>query len=1844
MKKTFKSQASSGRAAFGAPARGGFGTSTFESHSSLLSYVYEPPNLSGISDPNVAVQLKNLMKKDGTTKSKALEDIISNVASAKGEIEQDLFAAYVKLYPRLSIDPDRRVRQLSHTLIGHIVTKCGKRMVPYLPSIAGSWLSGQYDPDRAAARAALEAYQQAFNTQDKAQNFRKVFHRQVAEYCRDATLFESPQTLSDMRNVSKEDADAIYNRVVATSLTLVSVLITHVSENELDKVSDVYTSIITDKVFLELLSAPDPPTRASVVKVIRSCLNQATLASHLDYPLTASVLFNKVLSVDQLGTAGDVLDLLLALSEQQPNIWTDTRSKKSPDHRLKSFIKKGPQNSTSDFWDTLGRLFDRIPPEVLPSDATATNEWMTALLDGVSRRQEAKHVASAWIRYPEIAERLSRQLSEPDRVAFFNEWIVPAISQYLKSETINNKWSISAPKPEVYVAKLFLMDGMSGIALERWPEYTDGLIETMKTSLPEQSNDYKKSQEAVAEAIRRWIALQLAIRSGQFAVPTEMDKALADQAISAARAAIDLLLVRHGKPYGSATMISELLRHQDRILPSSDVALIKFLEEDAVTLLASPSRPALINALLGVANFDGFDSIWTSWASALSKEAMLSGTSEIAIDFFMDSKGERVSKLAQANEDVQNFLRAQLQPPKVAVLAPGQIKVLSMFTSDTTVETILIDSVRALSIGGEAASVIENIEQLDQVRPEVLRSFAASDSGNDLLASIILVQQSASGEVAEKAAILHDRLLGIDGRPMSPNSSMNLIKREIQSASPNSLPIGMVLDIARSQLAESTTDMLKLLVSLTTVWEASLNSCVLQRPAASFAIMNPLGGLVHLVEGQQGHTQPSLDNEGLSLSIRIAMFVLVVLSQTQAEGQIEARQEAQLLSLLSWTALLADDNSNIYGDNGTWRRSTFGSIEDLVVGFVADSRKLINGRLDKAGTDSDLFAEYADLNQESVNSLSYLDFCKARTYLSASNEAHEGHGFPKQKISEMEEDLKQYRKETKVFAMATAVSILSSQLSGSPYLQRYLNELIADISASEAAKPDHVLFSVSFLNLILQGGTGIASLVQKHKLVMLVKHLIPWLVDGVLPAYVRGEVATSIRLLLPSMQDVYGEHWTDLLHAIAKIFKDGMVAHRSTNGDEGRLVLVHAALRLHTVLDLAAKDKEPNEDLLDAMKDGKSLIEEGLVSLLVEQRTVPETDHVPMKIVDELIARKASQICSISSAIAEDLYPQLDSTSGAVRSAAFGLLKSHVVGSQEQISLDAALEKKTAHLPEQLLSLILDAPDNDAVLSASFEEKVPQDLQTYLLSWLLVFAHFEKSSAKVRIDYVDDLKSSDHLPPLLDLVYDFLGHTANHPIDASKFPISMYTPGTQDTPEQETQSLLIHLYYLSLVNLPSLVKQHYLTLSNRVLSSAISTWAAKYMSPLVIATLFQRVTEWTSELGSDSDHDNFSVKTSPRSREITATYLIDEQPMSILIALPESYPLTGATVTGLSRAALDPKKWQAWLRNCQGVIQFSNGDLVDGLVSWRRNVSEHDRNAHFYALYKECGWPDNFNPVKFARLREQGGWKYGVGCHWADHMFEILAPRNGAHLALRDLLKRMWGTRQGLVARISEADREWKRRYEPGHVDETAEKDKRAARLLARDFWAKGQEEVKNRRGRYAGYAWAGVSDEEWDTFRQKRLSEADGKLEEIAVFLEEEDIDRLEASKWEQAKMAARHVSEEAWVWLAEDRREVYEKDAKSFLYERFKTKKCYLLGESCSDCEGFLLADAKRVLVEGIALDVFERELVKHCETHGVPACKEGMRWKNEDGRVTMADPPVKATAAAASQDQTGPAASES
>jgi len=72
----------------------GFGVGFVSASSSVLSFVAEPPDLSQISDPSVAVLFKSLSKKEEVTKNKALDGLLAAVEGMEA-VEEGVLSAWV---------------------------------------------------------------------------------------------------------------------------------------------------------------------------------------------------------------------------------------------------------------------------------------------------------------------------------------------------------------------------------------------------------------------------------------------------------------------------------------------------------------------------------------------------------------------------------------------------------------------------------------------------------------------------------------------------------------------------------------------------------------------------------------------------------------------------------------------------------------------------------------------------------------------------------------------------------------------------------------------------------------------------------------------------------------------------------------------------------------------------------------------------------------------------------------------------------------------------------------------------------------------------------------------------------------------------------------------------------------------------------------------------------------------------------------------------------------------------------------------------------------------------------------------------------------------------------------------------------------------------------------------------------------------------------------------------------------------------------------------------------------------------------------------------------------------
>ncbi|KAF2083345.1 RING zinc finger protein-like protein [Saccharata proteae CBS 121410] len=1574
-KRTAKSQASSSRAAatgFG----GGFGfgssTSTFGASASPLSYVSEPPNLSSISDANTVVAFKNLSKKDSTTKAKALEDLQAYVSSAGAQIEDALLEAWTQLYPRTSIDSSRRVRQLAHAVHGQIAAASGKRIAKHMPKVVGAWLSGTFDNDKGVARSAQEAFAQVFSTPEKLRTVRKAYQQQLLEYCRDVIDKESATTLSDERSVSADDAEAKYNRVISSSVAVMASLLVELSQEDLEKEQSSYDELMQDTRLWDFAHYSDPAVRRAIHRLLRISISkqEAALAANLS-TISKSYLAT-TLNSDQTGSAYEFSETLFAITSTHPTIWTEHYSSKKPaTQRLRQFLKRGSQGGPREYWDNVVKIINALPKDMLPATLADASDLLTAVHGGIISKDEPRmNYGPAFTAYFKIVGTVSGALTEEDQRKILVELVSPIIFQHVKPSQEGTQWNVPAPQTLSLIQKALEIPLFPSVLGDEWPRLTEMLVEDMKTSLPQQSKDFEKSQIDVTNEGQRWATVGLALVSS--GIPDSTREQMRSTCRDVLREALDQLRSRNGKPYGSAAVVEAMLHNFKTFLfedAECTSLLTSFITQDLSSIFLSPSCSKLAFILYAFDGRPGFQEAWDATMrtclAVRDEDARLSALGQL-----LSSKNfPQDSTLAVSNSDLQSFILNRFQ---LALDGSTDWDFLSQLLrrsssvmSSGTADELLSGLTQSLSIAEKAPHALQGLSNMLQQNPELLKEYVPTSEGSDLLRKIVYLTESADDHVASEATSLESRIQSTlsDGssKTVLKSTMFDVIRKGLTEASSESVSPSTLVELAQGLLRNSemsTSELVQNLLPSQEAWEKALASFLDIPPPPSFAITSPLQGAVHLVERQKtGPLDVSRDSEGWSAALRMAWYTSRILKTTAVTESLSAEQMALVYRQLTLVTQLADDNVSRAGANDLFIQYSPGTEND-VLEFISETQSLLH---DWLGDNGDHKAPSAHVESphlklfnlalqdfnDGMTDLTPSAFHNARAFSRITSEGIEMHGWhgwqslPKPEWEGTFSGLKSANQ-----SMLANVAYLvgySTPLLTTKEASRFCNELVAQITGFDINKdPREALYLLVLLNTLIHNQEELGTTIAKQRLIFLVKHIMAWLdLDAeTVGANMRAETYRALMVLLPLMKDIYGSHWTEILGSLTSFWS----SEPKTTGEsasaafEDDLALIHASLKLYAVLRTLKKEDEANDDLVDAWKEAEPAASSGLVNLLKQWESVEDYYHQPLKITTELLARQISPISMSNLGIVEELFPLLMTESGSVQQAAFDILHKQIPAVQEQISLDAALEKAAARLPDELLSLILEAPTMDSLAEESFQRTMPLKLRGYLFSWLLIFDHFSNSSYKVKKDYIENLKEEGYVANLLDFLFDFLGHGKGKPVDVSKFDVTAYDFDGSETPEKETQYLLTHLYFLCLKHLPSLAKAWWIDCKSRQKVIAVESWTEKFISPHIITDALTTVNEWAQAQGASDADEALTVKVNQRAKEVTAGYEVDEQFMTIVIRLPPTYPLKQASVEGINRVAVGEQKWQAWLRNTQGVITFSNGDLVDGLTSWRKNV------------------------------------------------------------------------------------------------------------------------------------------------------------------------------------------------------------------------------------------------------------------------------------------------------------------
>jgi len=161
--------------------------------------------------------------------------------------------------------------------------------------------------------------------------------------------------------------------------------------------------------------------------------------------------------------------------------------------------------------------------------------------------------------------------------------------------------------------------------------------------------------------------------------------------------------------------------------------------------------------------------------------------------------------------------------------------------------------------------------------------------------------------------------------------------------------------------------------------------------------------------------------------------------------------------------------------------------------------------------------------------------------------------------------------------------------------------------------------------------------------------------------------------------------------------------------------------------------------------------------------------------------------------------------------------------------------------------------------------------------------------------------------------------------------------------------LAAHLYYRSLLTIPSLVRSWVLECKDRQLYMTVVSYTSQHFSQVLTQAELAHVK--SPESMAELTDEHMTVKVANSVNEVTASYLVDEHQLEITLKLPPDWPLHPIEVKDTKKIGVLENRWRAWVLGVQQTIWAH--------VSWTScTMLEISLNSS-RAEWPCCGWPES---------------------------------------------------------------------------------------------------------------------------------------------------------------------------------------------------------------------------------------------------------------------------------------------
>ncbi|KNC98170.1 ubiquitin-protein ligase RKR1 [Spizellomyces punctatus DAOM BR117] len=1498
---------------------------------------------------DVKVLFKRLSKRDTVTRIKALEDLSAYVSSEPSETVKDILPAWSKSFNRLVIDADRRVREMTVTVQLGLVRQVRKQFAPYLKQVIGSWFCARFDANKEVARIAGEAFQTAFPS--KQVEVLVYCQSEILDFVIDTLLHQTPETMSDPRFTTPEDVMSKYARVVSSCFYMLAYLFDQLPLSEITKSISKYDTLFDNPTFWNMCTHPLAPIRRASYALIKtiSRVEPEILKKRLD--ILVPIFPGKVFSDKDPSTHSELWESLVFFTKACPESWL-LPSKRPPLQKLFGFLRHGAFGSVGVSYPSLLALLACLPPEILSKETFApeflSNFWQGLESGSIDKTNDHIFLES-WFEctlflivqsggQDTAQERVEGDLFRPVFVYLFPEKY--DVSKRLKPRNVSTitakyvyKLSTSSQIPTSLVdCFMKTLERVLEGAIVRGVYPDEAAIgpefESMSVRCGELLACLAEQGGSVRDSVER-IATRLFCRILDVISPNERLSGHAHllATLSTSFSSILTCPETHTLLTTFLTRLKSLTTHPK---PASNI-----LSMLVIYLSVLPST-AVRSVWTQVLDFVfGMDNVIPCFANLMTLvlDTVQADLTDPRIDALVTecatNRLERGEDVSSVEVVVATCLRFGPESP---VLTPETVQYIT-----TILQTVLSNFTTDLVIGyhdathtGRAFTVLHILQHLSNT--PIMASMIP-----DILDLAFVDGEDETGDVREALGVakrLWEGYVCVDSDVLVKRWEANVGNVEYRGS------IDTFVSQFKSIQSKVSDSLTARLIHTPSFWQSLYSTYHVYTPY--LALTDPLIPLT-----DDAHPLPTHETDVYGNSV-LVRWIGIILSFARNASFFEDR--GWMLGQVVVWGVLWNDLTSLHEH------------ETKVVewNIPSELNNVLETVVDSIHVDPDFHTRLATLFRDVVNGsnvsvqppdlLSDMLCSLLRSALDSNLHARALHTaldkvFPKVGLHHTDA----------VLWMDFGLSVECRFVRGiwndwvldllAEHRDRGIRTLVSRLLDMErkvvrTTGSETAITRLWLLVALLQKDS--TTLVDTSKLLNLVRAIRGWYTEPV-GLDLNRHVAIFLESVVRHVDvGIHVGQW--VLEVCQKWIQGGI---QST--PESRVLLFYGLGLFSALQDAAQVFPDTYPTLTDRAQEIYSTVLDIFVNTSPEGVSDPEQD-IWTRIADFVSSVPDSILFSVPGST---LYDLLYVPINQVQTTAYGLIHKHVVRHVADASLRVEMRKEedVEEIPVDVVNSVRKRGMDD-----------PHSTFGYLLSWMILFDHFQDATFDLKSQYVSHLRRLDLLPTFLDDLFGLLG-LGSKMFDCSRWDVESFELQGFDMTPLSFSLLSAHLYYRTLTHTPTLLRIWWSECKNRQTTLSVESYTEKYFSPLLISTELSQI------LNADlSAYPDLSVRVNKTGCEVVACFAIEDAVLEMVIRIPRSFPLKLVDVEGGAggrSAGISEARWRAWLLGASAVIGSLSGSVLEAVKLFGRNLGLHFQGVEDCAIcYSVIGVIDRTLPTK----------------------------------------------------------------------------------------------------------------------------------------------------------------------------------------------------------------------------------------------------------------------------------------